>query len=562
MHAFVRAVIFAVVLSGPFLAGFPPAAAADSPVVAIVATDGYADLKKQLGWVGARVGNPQLPALAESFVMMATQFKGLAGLDVNRPAGVIVTAAGDMPVVHGYVPVKDLDKLLGVLQGITGPVDQAGGKKLVRMPGGPPLEIEERDGWAIIAPQGSPAGPANPEQLIAQVAEAFTIGAKLFPSAMPQGMREQLEAAAQQGVEAAAAQGQAIDAAGMNAALEGLKETEALFFGLTIDPANDRGFVETRTVLLPGSAGATVWSDAGKADNALGLPAPADGKPATIRGHHAQAVPPAARAAIEATLAQALPAGSGDAITDALFGLVQDLVGAMLDAGGLEAGLAVDTTAVTADDLLPAVTLAARIKDGPGLERQVKKRFAEKGSLPPEATITFDAGTEAGATLHELAIDISRTPAADRLGDTLEATLAVTPDRAYLLLGGDVPKRLAAAVAAGKATDPKSKPLTGLDIAVPGMMAFAGKLATAGGDPAGAVLADVAAESADKASAVVQLLVRPIERGVAMRLSADAGAIEAIAAAVTRQVQGGGAIGPAGGGLPVPLGGNAPALAP
>ena len=69
------------------------ARAADNPVVAVVAVDGYADLKKQLGWLGQRVGNPQLAALAESFVMMATQFKGLAGLDVNRPAGVIVTSA-------------------------------------------------------------------------------------------------------------------------------------------------------------------------------------------------------------------------------------------------------------------------------------------------------------------------------------------------------------------------------------------------------------------------------------------------------------------------------------
>jgi len=561
MPALLRTVIFAALLAGPLAANRPLAQAADSPVVAVVACDGYADLKKQIGWVGARVGNPQLPALAESFVMMATQFKGLAGLDVNRPAGVIVTAEGDMPVVHGYLPVKDLDKLLGVLQGVTGPVDQAGGKRLVRMPGGPPLEIEERDGWAIITPQGSPAGPANSQELIAQVAEAYSIGAKLFPSAMPPGMREQLKAAAQQGVEAAAAQGQAIDAAGMNAAFEGLEQTEALFFGLTVDVPNDRGFVETRTVMLPGSPGATVWGEAGKTDNALGLPAAADGKPATIRGHHTQAVPPAARAAIEATLAQALPAGSGDAITDALFGIVQDLVGAMLDAGGLQAGLAVDTSVATVADPLPAVTVAARIKDGRGLEEQVKQRFGKEGSLPPEATITFDTGTQAGATLHELDIDISRTPAADRFGDTLKATLAVAPDRAYLLLGGNVPERLAAAVAAGKAADERSKPLTGLDIAVPGMMAYVGTMAKAGGDPAGEVLTDVAAESADKANASVQLLVRPIERGVAMRLSADAGAIETIAAAVTRQVQAG-LVGPARGGVPAPLQGNAPALAP
>ncbi len=557
MHALPRLLaLFAVAVASLASA----ARAADSPVVAVVASDGYADLKKQLGWLGARVGNPQLAALAESFVMMATQFKGLAGLDVNRPAGVIVTADGETPIIHGYVPVKDLGKLLGVLQGITGPVEEAGGKKLVRMPGGPPLEIEERDGWAVISPQGSPAGPANPQELIAQVAEAYSLGVKLFPSAMPAGMREQLKAVAEQGAEAAAAQGQAIDAGGLNAAFDNLAETEAILFGVALDVPNERAFVESRTMMLPETPGATVWADAGKTGNALGLPAAADGKPATIRGYHAQAVPPAARPAIEATLAQALPAGSGDPITDAVFGLVQDLVGAMLDAGGLEAGLAIDTSSAKAASLLPAVTLAARIKDGPALERQVKERFAKEGSLPPEAKVAFDAGNAAGANLHEITIDISGLPGAEPFGDTLAATLAVTTDRAYLLLGGDVAKRLPAAVAAGNAADAASKPLSGLQIEVPGMMAYAGEMAAASGEPAAEVLEEVAAEAAGRENALVQVLVRPIERGVAMRLSADAGAIETIAAAVTRQA--GGAVGPAAGGFPGALDGGIPALAP
>ena len=558
MPSALRAVLLFAPLAAASLAEI---CAADAPVVAVVAVDGYADLKKQLGWVGTRVGNPQLAALAESFVMMATQFKGLAGLDVNRPAGVVVTADGDQPVVHGYVPVKDLDRLLAALQGVTGPVDQAGGKRLVTLPTGLRLEIEERDGWAVVSPQGSPAGVKNADALVGGVAEAFSIGAKLFPAAMPAGMREQLKAALEQASEAAAAQGQPVDAAGLNAALDGLADTESLMVGLAVDVPEERIFVESRSVMLPGSAAAAVWSDAGKTANALGLPAAADGKPAAIRAHHAQAVPLAARPAIEATLAQALPAGSGDPITAALFGLVQDLVGAMLDAGGLEAGLAVDTSGVKGDALLPAVTLAAHVKDGPALEKQVKRRFGAEGSLPPEATITFDAGKAAGANLHEIAIDISALPAADQFGDRLEATLAVTADRAYLLVGGDVAKRLEAAVAAGKAADPDSKPLTGLDLSIPGLMAYAADLATASGDEAaGDVLGEVAAESADKPSAGVQVRVRPIERGVAMRLSADAGAIETIAAAITRQA--GGAVGPAAGGLPLPNGSGAPALAP
>ncbi|MFM7137336.1 MAG: hypothetical protein ACKO1M_09770, partial [Planctomycetota bacterium] len=482
----------------------------------------------------------------------ATQGKGLNGLDRTRPLGVVVSADGDMPIVHGYLPIKDLDKLLETLQGVLGPAEPAGDKRVVTVPGGPPLEITEADGWAIISPQGSPAGAANPDKLIAAVAEAYSVGAKLFPAQMPEGMRNQVRAAIEQGAAAAAEQGPPVDAAAVNAMVESLSETESLSFGLAIDLPKERVFFETRTVMLPDSPAATVWENAGRTGNALALPSGSDGEPAAIHAHHSQAVSPAARPALEATLAQVLPAGGGDPVTDALFGLVQDLVGAMLDAGGLEAAVAVDTSVAKTDALLPAVTLAARIKDGPALEQQVKNRFGKDGALPPEAKVTFDAGKAAGANLHEITIDISGLPAADQIGDTLAATLAVTADRAYLLVGGDVAKRVAAAVAAGAEADQASKPISGVELAVPALMAYAGEMAKASGDAAGDVLTDVAKQSADKANPLVQLLVRPIERGVAMRLSAEAGAIETIAAAVTAQAPGGLA----------PAGAGAPALAP
>jgi hypothetical protein len=536
-----------------------PARAAENPVVAVVACDGYADLKKQVGWVGTQVGNPTLAAFAESFVMMATQFKGLAGLDVSRPLGVVVTADGETPVIHGYVPVKDLDKLLETLQGTVGPAAKVGGKRTVQMPGGP-LEITEQGGWAIVTPQGSPAGPANAEQLISAVSEALSIGVQLFPAAMPEGMRGQVRGMIEQGAAAAADQGQPLDAAAIAAAFDGLADTEYLLFGLAVEPSKDRLFIENRTVMLAGTDAAAVWSNAGQTANALGVPTAANGKPATVRAHHAQAVPPAARVAIEATLAQVLPAGTGDPISDSLFGLLQDLVAAMLDAGALDAGLAIDTSAATTDLLLPAVTLSARIKDGPALEKQVKNRLGNEGSLPPQATVRFDAGRQAGANLHEIEIDLAGVPEADKLGRTLNATLAVTADRAFLLVGGDVAGRLAAAMEAGGRVDGESKPLTGIDISVASLLAYAATMSKAANpdDPAGVVLSDVARDAVGKPSTLVQLLLRPIERGVAMRLTADAGAVQTIAAAVTAQQKG---LLP-GGALPLPDGLGVPAIAP
>lgn len=549
--------VFTAAASAPLGA----AKAAENPVVAVVACDGYADLKKQLGWVGTQVGNPTLAAFAESFVMMATQFKGLAGLDVSRPLGVVVTADGETPVFHGYVPVKDLGKLLETLQGTVGPAAKVGDKRTVQVPGGPPLEITEQGGWAIVTPQGSPAGPANAEQLISAVSEALSIGVQLFPAAMPEGMRGQVKGMIERGAAAAADQGQPLDAAAIAAAFDGLADTEYLLFGVAVDPAKDRLFIENRTVMLAGTDAAVVWSNAGQTANAIGVPPAANGKPAAIRAHHAQAVPPAARVAIEATLAQVLPAGTGDPISDSLFGLLQDLVGAMLDAGALDAGLAIDTSTATTDQLLPAVTLSARIKDGPALEKQVKNRLGNEGALPPQATVRFDAGRQAGANLHEIEIDLAGVPEADKLGGTLNATLAVTADRAFLLVGGDVAGRLAAAMEAGGQVDGDSKPLTGVTISVASLLAYAATMTKAANpdDPAGGVLSDVAREAVGKPSTLVQLLLRPIERGVAMRLTADAGAVQTIAAAVTAQQK---VLLPGGASLPLPGGLGAPAIAP
>jgi hypothetical protein len=527
------------------IAQFAAVQAADNPVVGAIAIDSYADVKKQVAWVGEQVGFPQLSAMMETGIMTLTQFKGLAGLDPARPIGVVVTASGETPVVHGYIPVKNLDQLLEVFQGVVGPAQKDGDKRILMPPGAPPIEIVEKDGWAVVAMQGSAAGTANPEAILTKLTGELSIGAQLFPAAMPEAMREQVKAMIEQGADAAAAQGQPVDAAVLGAAFESLAETESLTFGVAIEPAKERLFFENRTVMVAGSDAAAVWATAGKVDRVIGLPVGADGKAAAVLAYHAQAVPEATRAAVEATLAQSLPAGTGDPVNDTVFGLLQDIVGAMLDAGSVNIGLALDTSGAKADALLPAVTISAMIKDGPVLEAQIKKRLGVEGSLPPAATVKFDTGKQAGANLHEITLDLAGVPGAEKIGEKLVITLAVGADRACILLGGDVAKRLDSALESAAKGDAGKKPLTGVDLSVAGLMAYSAATMTAtGNEDAAAVLVEVAKDAAAKPSAQVQVMVRPIQQGVAMRLTIDAGALQAIAAAVTAQMSLKGAPGP------------------
>jgi hypothetical protein len=62
---------------------------------AVAACDSYADLKKQLGWLGNQIDNPGLAGMLESVLLIATQGRGLGGLDVKRPLGAVVTSDGD-----------------------------------------------------------------------------------------------------------------------------------------------------------------------------------------------------------------------------------------------------------------------------------------------------------------------------------------------------------------------------------------------------------------------------------------------------------------------------------
>ncbi len=558
-RAGLTAALLAACLLAP--AALPVQATAAEKVIAVVAVDGYADLKQQIRWVGTLVGNPALDGLAESFIMMATQFKGLAGLDVERPAGIIVTASDNMPVIHGYVPVKDLGKLLGALAGVIGPAEQRDGGWRISPPAGPAIDVVEKDGWAIFSQQGAAVGPADPTASFEPIVKSFSLGAQMFPSTMPAGMLAQMQAAAAEAAKSAAEQGQPVDAAALAAMIANLQQTESLLLGVNIDKSKERIFLETRAVMTPESIAATIWTSAGQTNVTVAAPPTANGKAAAVRAHHAQAVSPEARAAVEEAIARGLPADASDPISQAVFGLLKDMAAAMLDAGGIDAALVVDTSAAGSDQPIPAITAGMRVKDGVTLAKSIKERLGKEGLLPPNITVKFDAGKSNGATLHEITVDLQGLPEAEKLGGPVVLTLAIAADHAYLMSGDGVADRLAAMQEAGGKVDPALKPLTGIDVSLAAILAYVADVQKKfmPDDPNNPLVAGVAKQAAELPTTLLQLLLRPIERGVAARISADGGAIQTIAALITAQPQPRGGLGGAGIEFELPPG-AAPAL--
>ena len=160
----------AIAAVATFLALLPPLAIAQSTssgeVIAVIAIDSYGELKQQLDWLGHHIDQAGLPGIVESGILLATNGKGLTGLDENRPIGVVVTASDGDIAIHAIVPVTDLDKLLAEVQEATGPVETDGDFRRFTLSSGHDIEIDQRDGWAVIGEPGKAFGIADPAKLL------------------------------------------------------------------------------------------------------------------------------------------------------------------------------------------------------------------------------------------------------------------------------------------------------------------------------------------------------------------------------------------------------------
>jgi hypothetical protein len=257
-------------------------------------------------------------------------------------------------------------------------------------------------------------------------------------------------------------------------------------------------------------------------------------------------------------LDQALPPGSNDPLTKTLSLLLRESLASVLATGGIDAAVCIDKTATAKPTALPSITAGLRVKDGAALENRIKQSFGGENTgrtpLPPGVDVAFNSGKVGAANLHTINVDLSETDAAESLGKSLELTLAVAPDYAFLMAGGDPRQRLATVLGPEGKADSQAKPIVGLDVSVNRVLAYA---ADRGALPAEAVPAAEENDS-DQQDGNVKLLIRPIERGVATRLSADGAAVRALAAgAGAGAANANGAAGQPG--LPIPNGFPIPA---
>jgi hypothetical protein len=528
----------AIAAVAAFLAFLPPSAIAQSSsgieVIAVVAIDSYSDLKQQLNWLGPHIDQAGLAGIVESGLLLATHGKGMTGLDENRPIGFVVTASDGDIAIHAIVPVTDLDKLLGAFQDATGPVETDGDFRRFTLPSGQEIEIDERDGWAVIGEPGKAIGIADPAKLLDPLVKDVTLVVTAHPSVMPEPLLTKFVV----GIEASLAVGWGRRAAGGDPtfkgpplyqralfnALNNLSAVETLSLTLAVDPQNNRLFLENKVILVNGSRASTATTPL-----TVATAVPRDGGRPAIKAHAVQPLNDSQKLQLPAILDSVLPLKTHEE-AEIFSAVVRSVVEVIAEAGGLDAALTVDTSVAGE---LPMITIGAHVADGPKLERQVKELFQSNSKLPKEVKANFDTGKAGKANLHTVTIDVSATPAAGIVGPAVELTLAVTPDYAFILHGGDIHDRLGELLVtngqANTSVSDEEVPGLAIELALDQILAYAASMGFG-------QQAEVAAEKAasrtdsDEVSGSIRLSTKPIDRGIVTRLTVGTGAFEAVAA--------------------------------
>ena len=473
-----------------------------APIVAVVASDSFAEIRQQFAWVGGLIGIPVLGGLPDTYAMMATGGKGLQGLDINRPIGVVVSAQGEVPVIHGFLPATDAKILIETFADIPfrGMVDMAA--------------VGE---WVVVTPQGQPATINDPGDMLSSITSHLSVGVKIFPSRLPETLRDSLLDSAEQSLGSTEDPipqqllgGLPVEGFDKDVAGDSLAQLDAVLFGFAVDKETNQIFLESRTIFSEESTAGAFWATAGDVEPSLSLPQE-DGKYA-MQLQIAQSLNDATQLKdIEEGLLGSLKQIKQIQLGEWISKFREIVVPQILESGAFElvAGMAPPEN-VEGEQPLPSVVLGIGIADGNAIVEQLKGLVSEADTIPENISVEFDVAEDDGFSFH----DIVMMP----LG---KVTLAIGEKCIYAMSRRvDESEYKAVLKVPANGFQPIAAAHVRLESLLDGASGLPPEMATVVGDI--------------KPQGELNLLVRPITRGLAIRLTADGEAVQTGAALGTR----------------------------
>ena len=416
---------------------------------------GYQQLLDRAKTLGTVSGRPNLDKMLDSLVVMATQGKGLPGLDKSRPWGLAVYAGeGGFPAL-AFVPVTDLKQLVESLprEEEKAPAADAQGVFELKL-SGRPMFVRQKGDWAVAAESrdGLKDAPADPALLLADLSKKYLVAAKASIQNVPKAIREaalnQLRTLADMTMPSVESDLGSFIAGARKQNFKNLmklsNELEEVVVGLAVDAGSGAIRLDTDVTALPGTdtAKRAARAKAAKTDFA-GFRLP----DAAITLLSVETLDDAdvaqAKAALGSLRKSALKDldGNEDLTTEQrkvaklLLGDALDVAEATIDTKHTDVGLA-----VMLEEGAPTVVAGMAVAQGAKLDKLVRQFVGELTKEQPDLAqmIKLDAAAHKKVKFHMATVPIQDDDAAAILGKSIDVVLGIGEDSLYFGVGKNV----------------------------------------------------------------------------------------------------------------------------
>lgn len=552
---------FAVVLGTAICAKAQDKIETEMKPVAVVSFSGYAELKRDLDYLGTASGNPDMAAQLEGMLALFTQGQGLAGLEQDKPwgaAAALPEGGFGVPNVIAFIPVADLQKLLGALAAITGePVDKGDGVLEIKKDANA-VYVKEQGGWAYVAQNAETLGslPADPLKLLGGMEKQYDLALRINIQNVPQALRDfavdamkqQVERTIQQAADAEEGDEQAqlqpqIARHQVEMLAQVINDLDAISLGFKIDSEGKRALVDLNMTAVAGSDTAkqlsAVSNSASKFAGFL--------IPDAMLTAHVNSV--AQDSDIEQLLAQLdqlrthimesidededLPDEEAKDLVKGLVDEVLEVAQATLKNGRFNAGLA-----IVGEGPLTVVA-GGEVVDGEKLEEVAKKfvKLAESEEDFPE--VKFNVGEHKGVKFHSVTIplpdDEDSEKARQVFGEEALVTVGIGAESVYLAIGDDGLETIKTVMDKSAAAGSEELPPGEITLGLTPLLKLAAQQDDS--NPGIAMMAETLKDGLDH----VKITVQPIENGVRYELEGEEGIIKLIGASARLATAAGGA---------------------
>lgn len=520
----------------------PQAQAQQRKAVALLSVSSIDGLLGNISYLTDAGGAPDVGQMVS---LMSNAY--LEGVDRANPIGMVLTTDGQEFLPLGFVPVKDLDKVLTSLEESVGEPRELG-NGIKEIAGIQPIFLKEQDGWAFVGQTVESMAnlPQNPVAMLGQMPKEYDIAIRGNIQNIPKQYLDMAVSALQDGVkqglqqlpdEDRAAQEEVIKAQ-MQQMETYIKESDQITIGWKTEPAEKRTFLDMTFTAVPGGALAkqmNSMADAKSDFSGFLLPG------AAMTLNISSEIPKEqiqssvdALAGLKETLLREIEKDD-DLPDDQARKAAKEMAGAALDifietikTGKMDGGASV---VLKPGDL--TVLAGFHVADGREVEK-VLRRVAELAKDEPDFPgIKFNADRTDGVEFHTMSMPVPEEEDARKiLGDKVEVAVGVAADSAYFGFG----KGCVASLKSIISTQPKQKPVPPFQMTISAtpIMEFVSAIKD---NPLVGSVTEALKESGDKDHVTIKGI--PIKNGFTYRIELEEGILRAIGEAVQMASNGG-----------------------